>query len=196
MTLRDSREIGKWMVVTAVAGTCFALGTIAICKTALVAITPIRANAIADCELKGSVAKTDKPAQVRVTIEATNTKPTPQLLTMDVRLIRTEFTGNPLSRTIQPDDTKTEVESTQQVTRNVPALGKTSFQVLLPMNAEFVVPAKPAKAQEAATDSMGLMKLDAGPALELSRVSYEVIAVKGSTEVHLASFTRQSLQGE
>lgn len=196
MTKRDLREISEWAFVTAVVVTCSIAGTMAVCTSPEAPQSLISPSKIGACELTGSVTRISSPDSVRVAIRASNTSGEPELLEMDIRLVRREDTGDPMSRVMSPGDTKTAVERVQHVKKQIAANGKLDFAVALEFDGSVVATAASMLSPDGvAAAPVGETIPGTAEAAREPRISYQIVAVQGTNQTTLAYFTKESLPG-
>lgn len=180
MKWTDCREIARWTVVTAVAVMCLGGVRMATCALDTAAPMALPKVTVAGCELTASVEQVEGTDNLRVTIQANNTTAQEQSLDADVTLVRREFTGNPMSRTMSPNDYKETLESVVHIDERVPASGTNEFQVVLAMDGAVTeVSALP----DTETTPQGTVS-----ALKMDSATYQVNVEQGGGKQPLASF--------
>ncbi len=133
MSKQDVTEILKWTGLTAVLVVGLFWSQAA--DSADPAGPPRPMIAVGDLKISAEARPARDPYRVALSITIENPTATPKRLDLPLSLIRQEFTGNPLARTIGPMDTKNTVERRETFHFSVPASKTTVRTVVLPIQA-------------------------------------------------------------
>lgn len=141
MTLRDLRQTAMWAVVTSV----LVIGVLD--SRVAQSFAPLRngppSASVNGCKLTAEAKRSSTPNNVALVLRAEN--PWSDIRRFDVSLtvIREDFVGNPMSRTIRPNDYKRTTES-KLLQRFAAAGRKTSVKtILVPVDARPPAKGKP-----------------------------------------------------
>jgi hypothetical protein len=185
MKWTDCREIARWTVITAVVVTCLGGGHIATCALDVSRVAEPPTPTLGAFELSSSVEQIEGTDNLRVTIHATNTAREPQSLDANVSLVRRQFVGSMVSRTISPNDYKETLTSIDHVEQTVAASATADFEVVLKMDGAVTdVAALPAVQQAFVPTAPQLSALP----VQVDTATYQVRIEQGCIEVNLADF--------
>lgn len=114
MNYRSLREIAAWAVMTAVVVGGLLTSRPADSKDA-VPQPPRLTASVGGCSISAEVKAAQKPNEVKIVITADNPSADTKRLDVVVSLVRRDFVGSPLSRSMSPSDYREKVERSQMV---------------------------------------------------------------------------------
>jgi hypothetical protein len=156
MKLRDVKEIAYWALLTVVAATTLAAGTIAVSgNNPTTSRPPIT---LGKCEFTGSLETADQPGMVKARIHVSNPTKSKQSLALDINLVRSEFVGNAFSRSLSSSDYVKTVASSTTVKKDIAPSKSIEFVVELPFKFTVGLPfkAEPTQFTAEISDNAGL----------------------------------------